>query len=338
MNKNITNVFVFLQNFRQNVLDNMDHQFWVYTKYNEFGSLLIKNMATEKRYLLKPWDTDTTIGKNKIQTFLESCQFFKGYEVNNYILIGKTFRDNAKQYATVEKRITVIEVDFKMKKLALFGSTNIEPILFNVIVEFADLINFEISYDFEGMLRHKGFQKGIQQVEKVQRRPSDPKVFISYSWDNENHKLWVLKLAADLIKSGIMVLIDEWDLDKYRNDLHYFMESGIREADYILFVCTPAYAQKADARVGGVGVENTIITGEFYDESKSSKYIPIARIYNSRITECLPTYLKTKYVVDFSDDKKYNQKFEELVRKILGIPRFKRPELGKLPRYKSEDL
>jgi len=34
-----------------------------------------------------------------------------------------------------------------------------------------------------------------------------------------------------LIKNGIDVLIDEWDLENFNNDLHQFMETGIREAE-----------------------------------------------------------------------------------------------------------
>jgi len=36
-------------------------------------------------------------------------------------------------------------------------------------------------------------------------------VFISYSWDSEAHKEWVLNLANNLIKNGIGVLLDQYD-------------------------------------------------------------------------------------------------------------------------------
>jgi len=158
-----------------------------------------------------------------------------------------------------------------------------------------------------------------------------PTVFISYSWDNEDHQLWVLKLASKLIRNRVNVLIDEWDLVKYRNDLHYFMESGIRESDYVIIICTPNYAERANCRKGGVGIENTIITGEFYDENNYTKYILIARNYDKNVTECLPSYLKTKFAMDFKDDSKYDQKIEAILRKIYNIPRYERPKLAETP-------
>ena len=125
---------------------------------------------------------------------------------------------------------------------------------------------------------------------------------------------------------------------KYRNDFHFFMESGIKESDYVVMVCTPNYAKRANARKGGVGIENTIITGEFYDEDTAYKYIPLIRNNRIKIVETLPTYLKTKYAIDFTDDSKYAQKFEELLRRIFKIPRYKKPKLGEIPNLKSENI
>jgi hypothetical protein len=163
-------------------------------------------------------------------------------------------------------------------------------------------------------------------------------VFFSYAWDDEKHKLWVLRLASNLIKNGIDVIIDEWNLEDYNNDLHHFMESGIRESDKVIMICTPNYARRANDRAGGVGIEHTIITGEFYDKDKANKYIPIVRNYKSSFLECLPAYMKTRYAIDFSGEDDYKGKFDELVRKILNVPRFKKPQLGSLPALRSDEL
>ena len=166
----------------------------------------------------------------------------------------------------------------------------------------------------------------------------NPIAFISYSWESEDHKRWVLKLTANLIRNGVRVIIDEWDLKNYWDDLHLLMESGIRDSDYVLMICTPLYAEKANDRKGGVGIEHTIITGEFYDPSIKNKYIPIARSYRNKISDCLPSYLKSKYAIDFTNDSEYDQKLEELLRRILDVPKYKRPPLGKLPTYRSTVL
>lgn len=42
---------------------------------------------------------------------------------------------------------------------------------------------------------------------------SHPRLFISYSHDNEAHKEWVLTLATHLRQHmGVDVILDEWDL------------------------------------------------------------------------------------------------------------------------------
>ncbi|EHN68009.1 toll/interleukin-1 receptor domain-containing protein [Aliivibrio fischeri] len=41
---------------------------------------------------------------------------------------------------------------------------------------------------------------------------SVPSCFISYSHDNENNKEWVLTLATKLVKNGVDVIPEQWDL------------------------------------------------------------------------------------------------------------------------------
>ena len=315
--------------------ENHSNHFFVYSKYSFYGKALIKNKSDDRKYLFNTWDTESVSGKRKLLDFMDRTRSFQGHPIDGFVFIAREFRDNAKQYARTEKNIVLVEVSFVKECITLYGSMNIETVLLNAIIEFAATIKFEISYDFEGILKQRD---GVSNLEVVEKKQIPSKVFISYSWDNEAHRRWALKLAADLMKNGIQVLIDEWDLDDYRNDIQLFMESGIRESDFVVIICTPTYAQKANGRIGGVGVENTIITGEYYDEEKGLKYITVARQYNSKISECLPTYLKSKFSIDFSDDKKYDIKLEELIRKILGIPKYKRPQLGSQPKFVSEEI
>ena len=39
-----------------------------------------------------------------------------------------------------------------------------------------------------------------------------PKVFISYSWEDESHKTWVKNLADKLLADGIDATVDQYDL------------------------------------------------------------------------------------------------------------------------------
>ena len=78
-----------------------------------------------------------------------------------------------------------------------------------------------------------------------------PKVFISYSHDNDEHKNWVLKLATDLRQHmGVDVTLDQWDL-RIGSDLSLYMEQGLNDASLVLCVCSEQYVQKANAGIRG---------------------------------------------------------------------------------------
>lgn len=124
------------------------------------------------------------------------------------------------------------------------------------------------------------------------------KCFISYSSDEEEYiKNWVKKLASKLSQENIDVIIDQGDL-KYGQDLPNFMETSIRESDFVLLVCTPSFALKSDNGEGGVGYEKMIITGEIFQGiSAPEKFIPILREGNKE--NAIPSYLKSKTYIDF---------------------------------------
>jgi hypothetical protein len=339
MKKNIKTVYDLVAELEDFFSNKFKSEIWVYTRKSGLGSLLIKNSGNNKIIILKPSDSINAIGGSRIDKFISNTPSFKGHNIDNFIYIAKDFKDNAKRLAKVNKQLSLISVDFEANELTIFGSMNIDLNLLNILVEFSSHLKIAISYDFEGLLKHQGFDsKRNQPITQIEERANSPIVFFSYSWDTQDHKLWVLKLASDLIKNGIDVLIDVWDLDRYKNDLNFFMESGIREADKVIMICTPKYAKKANERSGGVGIENTIITGEFYDKTKSGKYITIAKNYSKNFTECLPSYVQSRYTIDFNNNEDYRNSFDELIRKILNVPRYQKPKLGKLPNLTSSEI
>src|SRR4051812_23645739 len=88
-----------------------------------------------------------------------------------------------------------------------------------------------------------------------------PIVFISYSWDSEDHRTWVLELATRLVHAGVHVRLDQWHVH-LGDSFTQFMERAIEEADRVLMILTPAYARKANQRDGGVGYEQQIISSQ----------------------------------------------------------------------------
>jgi hypothetical protein len=53
-------------------------------------------------------------------------------------------------------------------------------------------------------------------------------VFISYSWDSEEHKKWVLDLANKLVKEGVNVILDRYELRPGKS-LPHFVETSIKK-------------------------------------------------------------------------------------------------------------
>lgn len=100
--------------------------------------------------------------------------------------------------------------------------------------------------------------------------------FISYSWDNESHKDWVLKLASDLRRHGVDVVLDQWDL-RLGDDLAFFMEQGLGQSHIVICVCSDKYVDKANSGTGGAGYEKRILAADMISDANKRYIIPIIR-------------------------------------------------------------
>jgi TIR domain len=152
-----------------------------------------------------------------------------------------------------------------------------------------------------------------------------PKVFISYSHDSPQHMEWVLRLATSLRSHGIDAVLDQWDL-VLGQDVAAFMADGIRTSDRVLLICSGAYVTKAEAGKGGVGYERLIVTAEVVESIDTIKFIPVIR--NNATSHKMPNFIGPRLHVDFSDDRQYEAKLENLVREILRVPALVKPTLG----------
>ncbi|HBT5339637.1 TPA: TIR domain-containing protein, partial [Klebsiella pneumoniae] len=124
-------------------------------------------------------------------------------------------------------------------------------------------------------------------------------VFISYSWDNQEHKEWVLNLANQLSEyEEIHVTLDQYDLDT-SVDKNYFMEKGAFDSDIILIIITPNYAQKSNNRTGGVGIEATLLSSRYWDEILVNQKTSIIPILRTGEFSSSPRYLKNHFSLDF---------------------------------------
>lgn len=157
---------------------------------------------------------------------------------------------------------------------------------------------------------------------------SNPKAFVSYSWDDDSHKEWVAQLATDLRKDGVETILDQWHAAP-GDQLPAFMEREIRENDYVLIICTPNYRLKSDQRKGGVGYEGDIMTAEVHTQGNHRKFIPI--LARGTWEQSAPSWLKGKYFVDLSNLDRRRKNYSDLRTTILGA-RTVAPPVGPAPK------
>ncbi|MBU4321002.1 MAG: toll/interleukin-1 receptor domain-containing protein [Nitrospinae bacterium] len=156
-----------------------------------------------------------------------------------------------------------------------------------------------------------------------------PTVFVSYAHEEPDHDQWVIELASNLRHNAVDASLDAWDLIPGQ-DTTYFMESQIRNSDFVILICTPLYAEKSNIPRGGVGYEKNIISAEMLQVSDlRPKFIPVLR--KGTFEDAIPTYLGSKYAIDFSDSANQKGALNELLRAIFQQPHPKKPFLGKNP-------
>lgn len=157
-----------------------------------------------------------------------------------------------------------------------------------------------------------------------------PVVFISYSWDSEEHKKWVLDLSADLRKNyRVYTLLDQYN--RGGQDLITFMKKGLEKADRVLIIGTPKYKEKIEKTSGGAKFEDQVITIELYQSMDSSKFIPVLR--DGSFSESFNNLVQLRTGYDMSDDAKYEEKLQELASDIWGVPINVAPALGPKPNF-----
>ncbi|MCA6066509.1 toll/interleukin-1 receptor domain-containing protein [Chryseobacterium sp. RG1] len=183
----------------------------------------------------------------------------------------------------------------------------------------------------------------VQQIENIiggeivtipssleqKKENKNPTIFISYSWDNEEHKKWVLDLSDKLCTDGINVILDRYYLTPGKN-LPHFVENNLNKANRIIIIFTPNYKLKADKRTGGVGYEYSIMNVDLYaNQTSNEKIIPLLR--SGSTEDSIPTFMRQFIHIDARNDENFLNSYNDLVREIYNEPEIKKPELGTKP-------
>ena len=116
------------------------------------------------------------------------------------------------------------------------------------------------------------------------------------------------------------------------------MDERIPESDFVLIICTPAYAAKSTQRQGGVGYEAQIVSARIAASIPRFKFVPIIRsgALKPGETDCaIPPHFQGILTVDMRQEIQYDTMFENLLRHIYGQPAVKRPPLGNPPNFNA---
>lgn len=210
------------------------------------------------------------------------------------------------------------------------------PIVFKSIGveldEYIDLMPPDIAEEYKKIKK-----ENEEKIEEVKNNMIDeqkiPKVFVSYSWDSEEHKRWVLQLVSTLRKYGVNAIIDEAQIQKETVNLNSMMLKNIQQSDYILVIMTENYAFKADNESGGVGFETQSLVNCMRENI--GKIIPILK---DKSDKSIPFYLKGVSYIDLSDQKSFNSNFKKLLYKIYKKDVIELSPIGERPNFETDKI
>jgi hypothetical protein len=141
-------------------------------------------------------------------------------------------------------------------------------------------------------------------------------IFISYSWEEDEHQAWVKKFSDDLqtrLGNSYEVLLDQ-NLPK-GFQLTRFMEIGLEDSERVLVIGTPTYKKKSrDGK--GVAFEHTIISSEIFNSIDTTKFYPILR--KGSFVDSFPLALRGRIGDDFTNDNYYEKKMQTVVNAIIN--------------------
>ncbi len=165
-------------------------------------------------------------------------------------------------------------------------------------------------------------------------KSENPVVFISYSWDDEPHKKWILNLADRLCDDGVDVILDRYFLTAGKS-LPHFVEESIEKAERIIIVFTPNYKLKADKRTGGVGYEYSIMNADLYkNQTDNEKVIPVLRAGNRE--KSIPAFMQQFIHIDIRHDENFENSYLDLLREIFNEPAIQKPKIGVKPTFEKK--
>lgn len=149
------------------------------------------------------------------------------------------------------------------------------------------------------------------------------KIFVSYSWDSEEHKANVRALTNQLRKEGLHAEMDA-SLKQYETaiDFYKMMHKWIADSDKVIIVLSKGYKTKATTFTSGVGDEYGKIIKEINELPQKYILVSLEGISN----DITPLELKGREIIDLSPARR-KESFETILRKLFNKQEFEFEEV-----------
>ncbi|WP_052123478.1 TIR domain-containing protein [Flavobacterium beibuense] len=147
-------------------------------------------------------------------------------------------------------------------------------------------------------------------------------VFISYSWENEEHKAKTISFIDFLRKKGFEADLDIKLMQEETSiDFNRLMHSGILKYDKIIVILSSGYKRKAENFEGGVGKEYKYILSNIDNQPKKYILASFETINIELINKITPIGFSGREIVDLVKDEKNN--FQTLFSKLTNTGVYK---------------
>ncbi|WP_020472310.1 toll/interleukin-1 receptor domain-containing protein [Zavarzinella formosa] len=168
---------------------------------------------------------------------------------------------------------------------------------------------------------HSAAEEGVKSVKKV---------FVSYSWDSEEHQQRVRQLVDDLRGYGFAATMDLYEPNPPQG-LPAWMVESIRNSDFVLAVITETYRKRCEGeeeegKGNGVKWETGLMIRRIYQDGfVNAKFIPV--ILNKADSKSIPSVFLGNVYYNVSEPNG----LLGLVRLISDQPEYVPPPLGRTP-------
>ncbi|MFN7868114.1 MAG: toll/interleukin-1 receptor domain-containing protein, partial [Planctomyces sp.] len=161
----------------------------------------------------------------------------------------------------------------------------------------------------------------MTRLEKTQNL-SAPTCFISYAWGDAAQEHWVeQRLATDLDKASIPVILDRWDNSPPGSSVARFIDR-VSQADKVLIVGTTRYLSKYENRDPNAGTvvaaEMDLVSARLLGtEQQKQTVIPL--LLEGEKETAFPPALRTRVYSDFRNEDRYFEVALELLLSLYNI-------------------